>query len=155
MKIVEQYNGDPPSLFVRSFLVTFSDAADLDEHTRRESILDGLPDLGHAHPSDDSLVCIERWLSMVDPLRMQAVCRYGARVKAKGIDVMSNQCDGCRFFQQVWATNGQCRRYPPKFSDSEDQRMKSIGLISDPLYGYFPRVLASEWCGEFEAKSNA
>jgi hypothetical protein len=58
---------------------------------------------------------------------------------------MSEQnCGTCRFFKlfDQGQRKGLCRRHAPR---------PKIGLADpDEVYGYFPIMVASEWCGEWE-----
>ena len=62
-------------------------------------------------------------------------------------------CWDCRFFKvesessrsEPWNESepGECRRYPPEVGD----------MVNDERwFGDFPRVMACEWCGEFEER---
>lgn len=47
-------------------------------------------------------------------------------------------CENCKFFEQVEATQGTCRRMPPKpFPTGPDQ-----------ISSFWPSVQPTQWCGE-------
>src|SRR5262245_12731395 len=57
------------------------------------------------------------------------------------------RCDGCRFWVEVVATLGECRRFPPL-----------AGVRQPTAAGprmYWPLVLAEDWCGEYRPRSPA
>jgi hypothetical protein len=56
------------------------------------------------------------------------------------IQMIENErcCQKCRFYEPE---RGECRRYPPQ-----------IWSDNDCFYENFPKVLVSEWCGEFQAE---
>lgn len=67
---------------------------------------------------------------------------------------MTPACDQCRFFHrrsdptgERKPIDGECRRHPPLVGEMLGDRI----CRDDRLLAAFPRVLISDWCGEFES----
>lgn len=61
---------------------------------------------------------------------------------------MAKQCADCRFFEHVIGVSGDCRRAAPQAHVS-----LTVGR-EDGAVAIWPLVDSSDWCGEFEEKSN-
>ena len=59
------------------------------------------------------------------------------------LKMSSPQCERCAFYQPEGIRSGTCRvRGPSLIAFPNDE--------SESLWGHWPEVLASEWCGEFK-----
>lgn len=79
-------------------------------------------------------------------------------------DLAIESCSGCRFFvpgTRYESADGTCHRHAPmQFSglpvaeDVSEQETEygSVALITVTSYFGWPAILASDWCGEFEAR---
>lgn len=64
----------------------------------------------------------------------------------------NSTCERCCFFDRAQDYRGEpndygtCRKNPPSVVPVTDDGK----LLADPIYGVWPRVLPSNWCGAFQ-----
>lgn len=115
----------------------------------RESIL-----ILHTHPHVPARACV-------------CACVYGAPEKTlrnsnegAGDSHVVPSCWWCRFFEPETGVDlaqpftddtlpGECRFYPPTAGD----RLRPDSDSDERWYGYFPKVMAGDWCGHFRSRA--
>jgi hypothetical protein len=60
-------------------------------------------------------------------------------------------CQQCRFFLKLSIEYGSCRRYPPQVIAKHEKDFEKPAIRYQSFD--FPVVRISDWCGEFQKKS--
>lgn len=68
-----------------------------------------------------------------------------SEMDAAALGVGTIACETCRFYHDYGGKEGDCRRHAPRafLRDREDQS-------ADAVRAYWPEVLETMWCGEWQ-----